>query len=202
MKIILDEGEKTFKFVPVEPGEAEIVSVLMEAAKPGDQLRYSGREAYSLKFSVGGTWEEEATTQGNLTIRRQVHKGGMQFDLQVSTPEDESHVRRIRDCCYFGSGGLIFLGTDDVDGKKALVVTVGLCKRCHAWMITLTECEWEVCDACAALCSHEYKEGYVHGGRAACLGLGEFCGECGRSNPAVEPFTILPHGGGIAVLNP
>lgn len=193
MKIIRDKQLATLTFVPVEVDEEQVIASIAAILKPEDKLSYGGRERdgdddkfCTVNLHAGAREEREGKTECNVTVTRDVHVGGVKLVLRGSTEEDKHEVGRIRDTCYFGSGGLIFIGETEVDGKKAIVTTAKRCKHCGAGMIRYSDCEWSTCDACAAKCEHNYVRGMIHGGGVGDMGVGEYCDKCGRGKPKAE----------------
>ncbi|GEM_PF-1641736 len=188
MRIIRDKKLATLTFVPVEVGEAEVISAIAALLKPEDKLDYDGRtggddgKPFAIFLQAGAVKEEK--NDGFLT--RQVYVGGVKLTLCGSTNDDERVVRSIRDTCYFGSGGLIFLGETEVDGTKTITTTAKRCKLCGGNMIGMGECEWKTCDTCRDTCEHHYIHGMIHGGDVGDMGMGEYCGKCGRGKPKAE----------------
>lgn len=192
MKVVKDSQAATLTLVPVEAGEAEVLASMLATLKPEDKLVYGGREKdgegdkfCKIHLHVGSHKEERTEVRGKITIRCTLNVGGVELVLCGSTEEDKQEVGRIRDTCYFGSGGLIFLGEAEVDGKRVMVTTAKRCKHCQAGMIRHTECEWSTCDACAGKCEHNYVRGAIHGGGTD-IGMGEFCDKCGRGKPKTK----------------
>lgn len=191
MKVIRDVQSGTWTLVPVESAEEQVLDSIIAAIKPGDKLGYNGRsddgeeygESYcKVRLHAGG--HQEDVKKGNVTYRG-VWVGGIDFVLQGSGRENKLEVGSIRDTCFFGSGGLIYLGSFEVDGKRAIVITASHCKICGGTMVGMVSCEWAVCDNCAAKCTHQWIHGAVHGGGAGDIGFGEYCGLCGRGKPKV-----------------
>ncbi len=192
MRIIRDKQLATLTLVPVEADEEQVIASIAAMLKPEDKLSYGGRgrDGDDDKFCIihlhaGAREEEQSTTKGRVTVSKTVHVGGVELVLRGSTEEDKHEVGRIRDTCYFGSNGLIFLGETEMDGKKAIITTAKRCKLCGGGMIGYFDCEWGVCDACAAKCEHNYVRGAIHGGSMD-IGVGEFCDKCGRGKPKAE----------------
>ncbi len=193
MRIIRDKELSTLTFVPVEANEEQIVASIATMLKTEDKLSYGGRgqDSEDEKFCTvhlhaGGREEPRSETIGNVTVHRTVHVGSIELVLQGTTQEDKREVGRIRDMCFFGSSGLIFIGEADVDGKRAIITTGRRCKHCGAGMICYSDCEWKTCDVCAAKCEHNYVRGMIHGGSVGDMGVGEYCDRCGRGKPKVE----------------
>lgn len=192
MRIIRDNQKATLMFVPVEVAEEQILTHIAAILKPEDKLSYSGRERDSdderfctVRLHAGGRKEVRSENSGNLTMCRTVHVDSVELILKGTTEEDKNEVSSIRNMCYFGSSGLIFIGEVEMDGKKAIVTTGLRCKHCGAGMIQYSDCEWKTCDACAAKCEHNYVHGAIHGGGTD-IGVGEFCNKCGRCKPKLE----------------
>lgn len=170
MRVIRDEKLATYTLVPIEQEEEQILASIAATIQTGDKLSYGGR---------GRDGEDDKFCTVHL------HIGGVELVLGGSTEDDKYEVNGIRNTCYFGSGGLIFLGVVEVDGKKAIVTTAKYCKQCGGAMINCFACEWGICDACAAKCEHLYERGSIHGPKID-IGMGEFCGLCGRGKPKAE----------------
>lgn len=205
MKIIRDAKASTLTMVPNGGGEQRVIASIIKGLKPGGVLSYGGRKDVGsegfceLRLHAGAKKKNHTERHGNMTISQPVHVGGVKFMLRGSTKADKLEVRRIRDLCYCGrGGGLVFLGSAQVAGQKALVVVGSHCERCKANMITRGECEWGVCDACAKKCKHKFTLGMVHGGKVG-VGLGEFCTTCGRANPNPKMKTVKMPGTVILV---
>lgn len=192
MQIIRNKEAATLTFVPVEQGEAEVLNSIIAIAKPEDKMSYGGRgggkngEPFVVYLHIGSRREAVVKKSGNVTIHSHEEIGGIKLELRGSGEDNDQEVRCIRDTCFFGAGNPIFLGTAEVDGKTAIVITMKRCKLCNSPMISMVSCEWRTCDACAAKCEHEYERGVVHGGSAGNMGMGEYCGKCGRGKPEPE----------------
>jgi hypothetical protein len=186
MQIIRNKEVANFIFVPTEEKETEVLNQIIAIAKPDDKMTYGGRNGgdgdkpFVVYLHLGSHTEE------NMTIHRDEEVGGVKLELRGSGEDSDNEVRLIRDVCFFGSGGLIFLGTCEVDGKTAIIVTASKCKLCGGPMISMASCEWRTCDACASKCEHDYVSGMVHGGNVGNMGIGEFCDKCGRGKPEPE----------------
>jgi len=189
MRIIRNKQLATLTFVPVDVNEEQVINSIVEILKPEDKMSYGGRDqdGNDDKFCVvylhaGSHDEEKSVTRGNVTYIRTEYIGGVKLVLRGTTEEDKHEVNRIRDTCFFGSNGLIFIGVTEVDGKKAIVTIGKRCKLCKAGMIRYNDCEWSICDKCAARCEHNYVLGMVHGrGVVGGTGIGFFCDKCGRA---------------------
>lgn len=197
MRIIRDVQLATYTLVPMEVSEQELIHEIAASLKPGDKMAYNGRTREDDKFSIvhlnaGGREEQQSKTDGGLTVCQTVYSGGVKLTLRGSTEEDKYEVNGIRNTCYFGSGGLVFLGTVPVDGKVALVTTADYCKLCGAAMIDSGRCEWKVCSACADKCDHRYERGAIHGSGVD-IGVGEFCQVCGLGKPDPVKLSLLEH---------
>jgi hypothetical protein len=113
-----------------------------------------------------------------------VYVDSVELELRGSNDEDKLEVRRIRDMFYWGTGGLIFLGETEVEGKKAIVTTGLRCQHCNSCMINFSACEWHTCEACAEKCEHDYIFGVVHTDTG--IGNGYHCRKCGQGKPVSE----------------
>jgi hypothetical protein len=192
MKIIRDRQLATFTFVPVEADEEQVIASIAAMLKPEGKLSYGGRgrdgdddKFCTVHLHAGGREEKRSETSGNVTMHHTVHVDSVELILRGSTDEDKREVNCIRDTCYFGSDGLIFVGETEVDGKKSIIITAKRCKHCGAGMIRYSDCDWSTCDACAAKCEHNYVRGAVRGGGTD-IGVGMFCNKCGRGKPKAE----------------
>jgi hypothetical protein len=193
MKIIRDEQAATWTLVPVEASEEQVITDIIAILKPEDRIFYDGRDQdgdddkFSVIYLYAGARKEkqDKTVNKNIINTRSIYIGGVKLILRGSTKKDKYEVNGIRNTCYFGSGGLIFLGGTEVDGKKAVITTAKRCKHCGAGMIDLVSCEWSTCDACAAKCEHNYDYGFVHG-RGREIGMDDFCDKCGRVKPPIK----------------
>ena len=192
MKIIRDDQLATLTLIPVEGNEEQIITSIVAILKPEDKLSYGGRgrdgdddKFCAIYLHAGGRKEKQSETIGNVTMIHTVHVDSVKLTLIGTTEEDKHEVNRIRNTCYFGSGGLIFIGETEVDGKKAIITTAERCKHCGAGMIYYLDCEWSTCDACVAKCEHNYVRGAIHGGSTD-IGIGQFCNKCGRGKPKAE----------------
>lgn len=203
MRIVRDDQLATWTLCPSDTEEEEGVRKALALLSPGVRLTYAGRardpldpEICIVKLHVGGQLEKKLTTEGCITIAEQVFVGGIPLDLRGETAQDQQEVRHIRNTCYFGAGGLIFLGTIDVSGRPCLICTAMYCQRCGAAMIDSLACEWSTCSACAAVCDHAYIHGRIHS-NGVDIGMGEFCQICGRSKSKEphEPKPFLPEVG-------
>jgi hypothetical protein len=180
MKIVRDEKSATFTLVPVEKSEKSILAAIIKILKPGDKIFYGGRDDdengfFTLDFYAGARKKKKTEKTKGFTCISTVYVGGIKLTLCGSTKDDKKEIKQIRSSCYVSAGEFIFISETEVDGKKAIIVTIRRCKLCRAKMITLTSCEWGICDACAAKCRHNYINNITHGGF-----FGKFCGICGR----------------------
>lgn len=192
MKIIRNKELATLTFIPMDVDEQEIIASIAAILKPGDKLSYGGknRDGDDDKFCAidlyaGAREEMETKIEGNITVVQNVHVGGVKLVLRGSTEDDKREVGSIRDTCYFGSDGLIFIGETEADSKKCIITTGKLCKYCNARMISCSDCESGICAACAVRCPHNYVRGAIHGGSAN-IAVGEFCAHCNRVRPKSE----------------
>jgi hypothetical protein len=198
MQIIRNDEAAYFTFAPTNEEEVAVLQSVIALAKPEDRMKYGGRsggddgEPFMISLHVGSQTEEVRGVEGRVTSISHKQVGGVELKLLGTTETDDTEVRRIRDAIYFGAGGATFLGSCEVDGKTAIMVTLTHCKLCNAPVIDRASCEWKICKACAMKCEHQYERGAVHGGSAGDIGVGEFCGICGRAKP--EPEKIRTKG--------
>lgn len=190
MKVISNQKAGTLTLVPTAKAEKKVVGQIIKVSKPGDLLDYDGRRTdpetgrtVMLTFHANAERKQVKVQQGNLTIISHEFVGGVKLELTASDQQSLDAIRSLRNAVYFGSGGIIFLDSEMVDGKQAVTVTVQQCKHCKANLISRHACEWSTCDACAAKCDHKYIYGAVHGGSAGDIAMGEYCEKCGRGKP-------------------
>lgn len=169
MKVISDKKAGTWTLCPVGPDEEKAINAVIASTKKDQKLKYIGRgkddeedKFCVVHFNFGGEKNEKLTVCG-------------------TTKDDKYGVNNIRNTCFFGSGGLVFIKETTVDGKPAIVVTALYCKSCGSPIIGM-RAEWKICDKCADECDHKYVEGPIHGPRMD-VGTGEFCKICGRVKP-------------------
>lgn len=156
------------------PEEEVVLQDLGAVAVFGQILGYGGR----------GSIASSAPYTEHMYLRFSYGEG-KEFTILATSEEDEKAVRQLRDAIYFGHGGFTFTGYSVRDGRPSADFTIAQCKVCNKPIISRVECEWLTCDACAAKCEHQYKRGATHGGGVD-LGVGEFCGVCGRAKPKPE----------------
>jgi hypothetical protein len=189
MKIVRDAETATYTLVPVETEEEQILLSMIGVLNSGDKIRYAGMSRGDEKFCkinlhAGGRAEWKTHKTGLASITKRVQVDSVKLVLCGTTEEDGHNANRLNGVCFY-SGGLIFLGTTEVDGKKAIITTGALCNLCGGQMIDQISCEWEICNACSAKCGHRYERGLVHGSRVD-IGVGAYCGICGRGKPKAE----------------
>ncbi len=199
MKVILNHELATITLLPVETKEFVTLINLLGALKPGDKLCYGGRkdegEFCAIILRAGGHDEPKIEKHGSITHHFRKCVGGIEFVLRGSTEDDKHAVGYLRDVCYYGSNGFIFLTDRTAEGERALVMTATHCQHCGAQMIDRGRCEWKTCAACADKCDHTYKRGLCHGGSAEMAGMGEFCTKCGCGKLNVKPeLPLIRHG--------
>lgn len=117
---------------------------------------------------------------------------GQPFTLTPTDEEDKDNIGRLRDSIYWGGGGLLLREKVGEEGQNfAVRFTITQCIQCGRDITKRSEAEWEICASCKAVCVHDWKQGYVHGGRAGDLSIGQYCTKCGVGNqevPLVETF--------------
>ncbi|MFH1894802.1 MAG: hypothetical protein ABH813_02795 [Patescibacteria group bacterium] len=184
MKIIRNKESaiSIFTLVPVETDEEQSIAFIATSLKPEDKLSYSYKKRdggddkfYIAYFLAGGHEGEKEVVCGSVIMHCKVpHVDGVEFILRGATKEDKYEVNSISDMCFHGSGGLIFLGETEVDGKISIIVTGKRCKYCRAGIHYSackrdTCCERDVCDdtcvcnACVAKCEYGCILGPIHG---------------------------------------
>ena len=191
MKITRDESVATYTITPVDGKEEEKITAAVGFLKPGDRFIHRGRRydeeshrTTTLILQAGGEskWESRKESEW-VTITEMVYVGGIEIEFQTAEGGEEM-LGQIAMTSYY-SGGLVFLGVTEVYGKKSLTVTGTYCKNCGAAIVDSGRCEWGICEACVQKCEHDYKVGAIHGARVD-IGVGEFCGKCGRGKPRPE----------------
>lgn len=170
MHVIRNNEMGTLTLCPTEPTEREVVEFIANTVKVGEKLNYNGRQT-----------EDDGSCTIHLRIGEK--ESSRRLTVRGTSADDKKSVGAIRDMCFFGSGGLVYLGKVEVEGTPALVFTGLYCKVCGGAMIGTLTCEWATCNMCAEKCKHNYIRGAVHGGDAGDLGMGYFCDICGRGKP-------------------
>jgi hypothetical protein len=198
MRIVRDETTGTYTFVAVTDEEVELLCAIRTRIEPEDKIIYCGRRRDEsvegdrfcvILLNAGGREERRTrTTESGMQVNVPVYVGGVPFTLCGTTEHDKRCVGSIRNACYFGSAGLIYLSTHDVDERPAIVVTCMRCPHCNANMVDMTSCEWRTCNACAATCDHRYERGVVHNPKTD-IDIGVFCQKCGRAKRDTEEVT-------------
>ncbi len=190
MQIVMNAEEAVLTLVPVSMEETDTIATIAARMKPEDKLEYAGRrkdlddeDFCTVILHAGGTSElvEEEVNQDLTFIQRQF-TNSTKLELIGTTKADKFAISKIRNACYFATGGLIFLGETSHNGKQAINVTAARCKHCSANLIDFGRCEWKTCAKCAEQCAHEYERGMIHG-PGLDMGVGEFCTKCGMSKP-------------------
>lgn len=193
MKVIRNNQAGTLTFVPVVKAEQRVVNRIIKVSKSGDLLKYGGRRSdpktgYTVMLTFYAKAKQKKVTKqtGNITTITNEYVGGVKLELVASDKDSLKAIGSLRDAVYFSSGGITFLDSEVVEGKKAITITVKRCQHCRANLISRHTCEWKTCDACAAKCNHNYVYGMVHGGSAGNMAMGEYCDMCGRGKPEPE----------------
>jgi hypothetical protein len=191
MQIVRNDEAATWTFFSTNPAEEEIVRGIAtlepktKLSQLGSKSDEDGRPRINY-FGYHGKHVPKVEKTGNITVHQTVYEGGVKFTLEGTSADDKRQGGSIRDVSFFGSSGLVFLGTTEVDGKLGVILTAMFCTKCSAPMISLSAVEWRICNACAAKCEHRYVRGIVHGGKAGNMGMGEYCEICGRGKPEPE----------------
>ncbi len=193
MQILTNAEDAILTFVPVTDEETETIAAIAKTTEVDEKLKYGGRgkdpddEDFCTVFLHAGGESEWVTEQKspNFSVTQEQFTGDTKLELVGSTTDDKYAVGSIRNTCYFGSGGLIFLGETTHEGKQAINVTAARCKHCAANMIDYGRCEWKTCSKCADACDHKYERGMVHS-PGLDVGMGEFCTKCGCGKPREE----------------
>lgn len=187
MRVIRNDQAQVIIFSATNLVEQEDLDFIVANTQVGEKLEYSGRKTrgddrYAISFLAGPN-------------QRKILING-------TSEEDVSETSRIRDMCFFASGGLIYIGsTELIRGIPSVIFTGCYCSLCWSTMISLIACEWNVCDACSKKCEHIWYRGAGHGGPRGSLWMGEFCKTCGRAKPeegSVSTKTYLDHCADVA----
>lgn len=193
MKVIRNSKAGTLTFVPVDRAERGILNQIIKVSKPGDVFGYDGRKSdpetgytVALTFYANAKRKKVTKTTGNFTSISYKYVGGVKLELTASDEDSLKAIRSLRDAVYFSSGEITFIGSEPIEGKQSIIITVNRCQHCSANLVSRHTCEWKTCDACAAKCKHNYIHGVVHGGSAGNMAMGEFCDKCGRGKPEPE----------------
>ncbi len=115
----------------------------------------------------------------------ELHFGERLLVVTGTDDEDAYRVNGIRNMGYFGSCAPIYVRQDSGDELVVTLFQAVPCKLCNGWIYEAGQAEWEVCDACAEKCEHEYTK---EPGTVMIPGVGpsadHFCTKCGRAqNP-------------------
>ncbi len=192
MKIQLDKIGGLYTFIPTSDHEIKVLSDLRKILKAGDRVAYAGRETddvidgrtyMALHFYAGAIKTTKTIIYQKATVTWPDYVGGVQLILRGSEVEDKNLVCRIRDACYFGSAGIIFHSTMEIDNVTALRFTLMHCKHCGGNMTETLECEWGVCDVCANKCEHKFTRGFMHSEGIEIINDVIYCETCGRVRP-------------------
>lgn len=206
MHIIRDETKQTWAITPVGIQENLLLRLASSRLHQGEKIKYGGMKTNPRKtnepitalfFHIGGKLARKTARSrtGKSTITESTHPGSFKLTIKPTNPVDLEELGAMRDVCFFGSGGLIFLEAKKSVWKTSLVTTGRLCKICRKPMISMRACEWGICDEDAQICNHQYERGAIHGGGLD-IGIGEFCTVCGKTKPktaAEQKMSILDH---------
>ncbi len=198
MHIVRNDDEATYTLYPATAYEKRVLRKALQFLSPGDRINYEGRrrdksnDDYCITvFHAGGTREWRVKAYGNTTHKYQVFVGGQRVIIRGTDEADKQQVGSIRDMCFMGTSGLLFLRETKLNGQWGIVCTGKLCSKCNAQMIKVGRTEWGICDACAAICQHNWVKGAIYGGDLD-IGVGEFCNICGVAKPH-EKKSLLEH---------
>lgn len=190
MKIQRDEATATWTLIPVEPGEADTLAALANVMQLSDLMIYDGRDqdpddehSLQLNLCFGATPKRQTKKRGRITIHHTDLVGGVKLVLRGSSAADKVEVSEIRDTCFFATSGLQLVSIQSVDSLTTLVVTGKQCPVCGTNMFTVRACSWDICDACADRCAHQYQLMATDGPEG--LGYRPCCMTCGRPQPPV-----------------
>ena len=185
MRIFRDIVAGTLALIPADRGEKRTMINVLGAITSGRRLWYCGRRdtdhdpAQALMFRAGGYSEQFIEASPFCTYRGYRYKGGVLLVLRGTNLRDKKLLLGVRSAVYMNGGTLHLL--QQLRGGGA-VFTAKRCKHCRTPMIDRISCEWNTCNLCALVCVHEYERGAVTGGGVD-IGIGEFCGKCGRGKP-------------------
>ncbi len=187
MRIVADEEKGTWTFIPVTNKEFSMLAKVAGKLDLCQKLKYrnmvsrkDGSIAH-LEFEIGPADDEKSKPDALI--------------LRGIGTEDKNQLASIRNTCFFGPGGLIYLGVASIEGVEGVVFTGEFCKVCGRDMIGLAQCETLTCHDCASKCEHQYKRGAFHGGEVD-IGVADVCTKCGRVRPRAEgesELTLAQH---------
>lgn len=187
MRILRNDDAQTWELQPTTPREAEVLTSVLCVLKRGQRMEFHGSRnggdghTIAIRFNAGGE-PIEVTNRGGW-IRYTKYTGGVTWWLET-TPDNRAELWSIRNTCYIGSGGLIFLKPVKHDREYSLIFTAKYCKLCGAPMLDAGRCEWATCWACVERCDHQWERGAIWG--RVDIGVGFFCGTCGVGKPDDE----------------
>lgn len=193
MYILRNDEAQTWELQPTTSCEVEVLTSILCVLKHGQKMKYCGvrsddqSDPLSLHFNAGGKPVKitKLNEHGGGIIYTK-WTGGVTWWL-TATDDDRDELWAMRDTCYVGSGGLIFLETHKHELGYSLIFTAKYCKICGAPMIRMSRCEWSTCTTCTEKCEHEWERGHMHGAGID-IGVGSFCGKCGIANPGDDEF--------------
>jgi len=177
MRIIRNDVLFNYILSPLKLEERQDIGFIISNFKPGDKIRYGGRESKN---------DEEI-----YSIYFEINDANKKFILIGNTEEDKNEIKEIRNACFFGSGSLIYLGKTDFCGEESIIITLAYCKLCNKQIIDFSECNGLVCNSCADKCEHKYVPGFFHG--TVDIGVGEICSICNRVKPEIRKKSLKEH---------
>ncbi len=190
MKTKYDSEKGLFSISSSDEEEKKLLNKIRRKLKPKNILKYNGRSG--------------ANCNDPLDKRMVIHFifENQEVSIKATADSDEDPIRWIRDALFFGSGSLKLIKCEKKDGVLWVSFCVAFCKHCDKPMIDMGRVEHGTCDDCAKKCEHTYIEGFVHGGRAGQIGVGQFCSKCGMGKPEEMPGVLIDHdhmGAGLIV---
>lgn len=162
----------TMLFLASRDSEDDMLAKVGFYCMPGCYLRYDGCQR----------GDDASISALSLYACGLLRRCAVQVTVRGDTARDCEELVHIRDICYWGTGGVIFLRSAVINGRAGIVITGGHCRVCHAEVIGHKESVWSVCASCAAKCSHHYDRGVVYSSRRR-VEMRRLCLKCGRISP-------------------
>lgn len=177
MKILIDDEAGRLTLCPSNMDETEQLRFIPKPSLTSRViLYYQGREDGS----------DGRVDRLNFSVK------GRSFPLLPTGPEDRDNLCALRDTVFFGSGRLVLRQiTEDQETGLAAHFTASQCKICGRDITKRGQVEFRTCGTCSKLCTHSWTQGYIHGGDAGSLAIGQFCTKCGVGNKDVPLVKIF-----------
>jgi hypothetical protein len=195
MKIRADYRHGCYILIPASELEERAMVRILPALRKRKLLAYLGSRRLkpngpiSLRLYAGGRVRSKKIVEkfgrNSTWIHHEtVGTGGRTFIIS-GNPGNRKITKKIKSLmfCLHGKRGLIFLGTRKVSSKMLPAFALKQCKVCRTSLIGY-QAIWEICDACAAACTHEYVRGPIRvffRRQNTSSRTGQFCKKCGRA---------------------